>query len=45
MHVGHPVLDLRRIAFAGLTLDNVEQGKWRALTPLELESLRKLIGM
>ena len=41
VHVGHPVLALERIAFAGITAKNLPSGKWRMLTPSEVNQLRK----
>ena len=38
--VGHPVLELKRIAFANLVLGDLAEGAWRALTTEELEGLR-----
>jgi 23S rRNA pseudouridine2605 synthase len=38
--VGHPVRRLHRSAYAGLTLDGLEPGTWRELTPEELSALR-----
>jgi 23S rRNA pseudouridine2605 synthase len=38
--VGHPVLTLHRSAYAGLTLDGLEAGTWRALGPDEVQRLR-----
>ena len=38
--VGHPVTRLHRSAYAGLTLDGLEPGGWRELTPAEVSSLR-----
>jgi 23S rRNA pseudouridine2605 synthase len=42
--VGHPVLRLHRSGYAGLTLDSLAPGEWRALSPAEVDSLRKLVG-
>ena len=39
--VGHPVTQLHRGAYAGLTLEGVEPGAWRELEPAEVEQLRK----
>ncbi len=39
--VGHPVVRLHRSAYAGLTLDGLEPGAWRALVPAEVERLRE----
>jgi 23S rRNA pseudouridine2605 synthase len=38
--VGHSVRRLHRSRYAGLTLDGLEPGKWRELTPEELRLLR-----
>ena len=38
--VGHPVTRLHRSAYAGLTLDGLEPGAFRALEPDEVERLR-----
>jgi 23S rRNA pseudouridine2605 synthase len=39
--VGHPVRRLYRSRYAGLTLEGLAPGEWRALTPSEIESLAK----
>jgi 23S rRNA pseudouridine2605 synthase len=38
--VGHPVRRLHRKTYAGLTLDGLEPGEWRELTPEEVCRLR-----
>ncbi len=38
--VGHPVRRLHRSRYAGLDLEGVEPGEWRALTRTEIASLR-----
>jgi 23S rRNA pseudouridine2605 synthase len=38
--VGHPVLRLHRVAYAGLTLEGLEPGVCRELEPSEVERLR-----
>jgi 23S rRNA pseudouridine2605 synthase len=38
--VGHPVRRLHRSRYAGLTLDGLAPGEWRALTPGEVANLR-----
>jgi 23S rRNA pseudouridine2605 synthase len=38
--VGHPVTRLHRSAYAGLTLEGLEPGRWRELEPFEVERLR-----
>ncbi|MGI6065003.1 MAG: pseudouridine synthase [Bacillota bacterium] len=40
--LGYPVLRLKRVAFAFLTLDRLTPGKWRYLRPHEVEDLKKL---
>jgi 23S rRNA pseudouridine2605 synthase len=39
--VGYPVRRLHRSAYAGLTLEGLEPGKWRELAPSEVERLRR----
>lgn len=43
--VGHRVLKLRRIGFAGLTLQGVAMGTYRELTKEEVAALKKLAGV
>ncbi len=38
--VGHPVMRLRRIRFAGIGLDGLKPAQWRTLTEAEIEDLR-----
>ncbi|MGH3024062.1 MAG: pseudouridine synthase [Gaiellaceae bacterium] len=38
--VGHPVVRLHRSVYAGLTLDGLAPGAWRALRPAEVARLR-----
>ena len=38
--VGHPVMRLRRSAFAGLTTRGLKLGQWRPLTESEIEQLQ-----
>jgi 23S rRNA pseudouridine2605 synthase len=40
--VGHPVRRLHRSRYAGLTVDDLEPGRWRELTNAEVAELRKL---
>ena len=42
--LGYEVKALKRIAFAGLTLNRLKRGEYRPLTERELVKLRKLIG-
>ncbi|HOV31844.1 MAG TPA: pseudouridine synthase [Candidatus Hydrogenedens sp.] len=41
--VGFPLISLRRISFAGISLGGLPIGKWRYLTPEEVSSLKKLV--
>jgi 23S rRNA pseudouridine2605 synthase len=43
--VGHPVRTLHRSAYAGLTVDGLEPGAWRALEPFEVELLRRPVNL
>jgi 23S rRNA pseudouridine2605 synthase len=38
--VGHPVLQLHRSVYAGLTVEGLEPGEWRELEPGEVQRLR-----
>jgi 23S rRNA pseudouridine2605 synthase len=42
--IGHPVLKLIRVAFADITTDGVEEGKWRHLREGEVEALREAVA-
>jgi 23S rRNA pseudouridine2605 synthase len=42
--IGHPVVKLMRVSFAGLTLEGLRPGQTRPLTTAEVEELRKLAG-
>jgi 23S rRNA pseudouridine2605 synthase len=42
--VGHSVRRLHRSRYAGLDLQGLAPGQWRALTRAEVERLRKLVG-
>jgi 23S rRNA pseudouridine2605 synthase len=37
--VGHPVMRLRRVSFAGVTAEGLEPGRWRELSEPEFEEL------
>jgi 23S rRNA pseudouridine2605 synthase len=39
--VGHPVTQLHRSRYAGLTLEGLEPGQWRELEPSEVDLLRR----
>jgi len=43
--VGHPVLKLERLEFAGVTITGLQRGKWRELTPAEIRSLKAMVGL
>jgi pseudouridine synthase len=43
--VGHPVKQLRRVVFAGITARGLKLGRWRYLTNDEVEKLRELAKM
>jgi 23S rRNA pseudouridine2605 synthase len=43
--VGHPVLELRRVEFAGLGLGTLRPGQWRHLEPGEVRRLKGLVGL
>jgi len=43
--VGHDVLELKRIGFAGLSLKNLKPGRWRTLEPSEIRRLKKLVKL
>jgi 23S rRNA pseudouridine2605 synthase len=43
--LGHPVRDLKRIEFAGLTVEGLKPGAWRLLDAGEVRRLRKRAGL
>jgi 23S rRNA pseudouridine2605 synthase len=43
--VGHPVRRLHRSRYAGLDLDGLAAGEWRALTSDEVAALRTVVGL
>lgn len=43
--LGHPVLALERISFAGLTTKGLAQGEWRFLEREEIEKLKERAGL
>ncbi|NUM55630.1 MAG: rRNA pseudouridine synthase [Candidatus Hydrogenedentes bacterium] len=45
LHVGHPVIELQRIAIAGVKVKGMRPGEWRYLSGAEVEGLRKLTGL
>lgn len=42
---GHPVLLLKRLQFAGLSLGRLAPGAWRVLSPTEIRALKKQVGL
>jgi pseudouridine synthase len=40
--VGHPVRDLYRVSFGGITAEELQPGEWRYLNPEEIKKLRDL---
>ncbi len=43
--IGHKVFHLQRVGFGGLKLGNLKEGKWRFLTPEEVDLLKKQVGL
>lgn len=43
--VGHPVLNLRRVAFGPISLGSLQEGHWRYLSEDEIGSLRRTDGL
>jgi 23S rRNA pseudouridine2605 synthase len=43
--VGHPVRRLHRSRYAGLALDGLDAGEWRALAASEVAALRRSVGL
>jgi len=43
--IGHKVIQLQRINFGGLGLGSLKTGKWRFLTPKEIDSLKKQVAL
>lgn len=43
--IGHPVISLDRVSFAGLRYDKLERGKYRSLSSSEISRLYKLVGL
>ncbi len=44
-HFGKEVSKLKRVEYAGLTLNNVKMGRWRYLKKSEINGLRKLVKL
>lgn len=43
--IGHEIVALERVNYAGLTVDGVRPGKWRTLTDREVRRLRRLVSL
>jgi 23S rRNA pseudouridine2605 synthase len=43
--VGHRVVGLKRVAFAGLQLEHLPSGTWRQLERLEVQHLKQIVGL
>jgi pseudouridine synthase len=43
--LGYPVISLKRIQFAGISLGNLKPGKWRRLSVVEVAGLKKIAGL
>ena len=44
-NIGHPVINLRRVKFAGIKAGDLKPGKWRYLEEDEVNQLRNLVGL
>lgn len=43
--IGYPVISLVRVKFDDITLQGIDKGKWRYLLPVEVERLKRKVGM
>ena len=43
--IGHEIVQLDRIQFAGLTLNGLKRGRWRLLKPHEVKRIRKVVRL
>jgi 23S rRNA pseudouridine2605 synthase len=43
--IGHEVVALERVSYAGLTTDGVRKGKWRRLNEREVQRLKRLVKL
>ncbi len=44
-HVGHPVIELERLSFGGLTCDDLKRGEYRELTADEVNNIKKRVKL
>ena len=42
--IGHNVLSLERVSYAGIDIGNLKSGQWRELTNDEIEKMKKRVG-
>ena len=43
--IGHPVIELHRVGFGPVVLDDLSKASWRYLTDDEIRALRTAVGM
>ena len=43
--IGHPVIELARISFGPINIDDIGKASWRYLTPAEVASLKAAVGI
>lgn len=43
--LGHEVVSLERVSYAGLTTQGIRRGHWRSLAPRELRKLRRMVRL
>lgn len=43
--IGYPVISLMRVKFDDITLAGIDKGKWRYLSPIEVDKLRRKVGL
>jgi len=43
--LGHEVVNLERVSYAGLTAEGVRRGRWRRLEPHEVKRLRQMVKL
>lgn len=43
--IGYTLLSLKRVNYAGITIGTLKKGQWRYLTPPEVISLKKQVGL
>ena len=43
--IGHPVIELARISFGPIDIDDIGKASWRYLTPAEVAALKAAVGI